>query len=318
MLKSLVRLVGQRTAHGAQRRSALVPDVPVDIAALPVVRREAFPDAGPLPWLDRPGALDQVDRALARGALTEQQARFARDFSVEGAFVAERLFEPAVLDDAWAAYEAALADGRIVVPAEAVDETDRYPSRALNAHRLVPQVRALFYDRKLLNLMEMLLGVAVRPFQTIIGHKGSQQRAHSDSIHMTTYPLGYLAAAWIALEDIGADAGPLIYYPRSHRLPYLFSRDVGISAEDFAATGYVPYHERYEPAVAELVERAGLEPRRFLARKGDVLVWHANLLHGGAPRTDLQLTRKALVCHYFAEGASCYHDLASARASFAH
>jgi ectoine hydroxylase-related dioxygenase (phytanoyl-CoA dioxygenase family) len=164
--------------------------------------------------------------------------------------------------------------------------------------------------------MELLLGVTVRPFQTIIGHKGSQQRAHSDSIHMTTYPLGYLAAAWIALEDIGDGSGPLIYYPRSHRLPYLFSRDVGISAEDYDTRGYLPYHERYEPAVADLVERNGIEARRFLARKGDVLVWHANLLHGGAPRTDLQLTRKALVCHYFADGAVCYHDLASAPAGF--
>jgi hypothetical protein len=46
-------------------------------------------------------------------------------------------------------------------------------------------------------------------------------------------------------------------------------------------------------------------------------VWQANLLHGGAPRTDLALTRKAVVCHYFAQGALCYHDLASAQASFA-
>ncbi|MDP6776601.1 MAG: hypothetical protein QGI83_07545 [Candidatus Latescibacteria bacterium] len=29
---------------------------------------------------------------------------------------------------------------------------------------------------------------------------------------MTTYPLGYLAAAWIAMEDIHPDCGPV---PRS-------------------------------------------------------------------------------------------------------
>ncbi len=38
-----------------------------------------------------------------------------------------------------------------------------------------------------------------KPLQTIAAHKGSQQGVHSDSIHMTTYPLGYLSAAWIAL-----------------------------------------------------------------------------------------------------------------------
>ena len=66
------------------------------------------------------------------------------------------------------------------------------------------------------------------PFQTITSHKGSQQQEHSDSIHMTTYPIGYLTAAWVAFEDIHPDSGPLVYYPKSHRLPYIFSRDVGI------------------------------------------------------------------------------------------
>ncbi len=52
-----------------------------------------------------------------------------------------------------------------------------------------------------------------------------------------------------------------------------------------------------------------LEPRFFLAKAGDVLFWHANLIHGGSPRKDLRLSRKALVCHYFAEGVVTYHDL---------
>ena len=41
---------------------------------------------------------------------------------------------------------------------------------------------------------------------------------------------------------------------------------------------------------------------------GDVLFWHANLLHGGSPRKNLALSRKALVCHHFAKGAVTYHD----------
>ena len=40
-----------------------------------------------------------------------------------------------------------------------------------------------------------------------------------------------------------------------------------------------------------------------------MLIWHANLLHGGSPVKDPKRTRKALVCHFFARGAVCYHDL---------
>ena len=52
---------------------------------------------------------------------------------------------------------------------------------------------------------------------------GSEQAAHSDSIHMTTHPLGYMTAAWIALEEMTPDNGPLIYHPGSHKLPYLLN-----------------------------------------------------------------------------------------------
>ena len=68
--------------------------------------------------------------------------------------------------------------------------------------------------------IRLLMDREPRALQTIASHKGSQQGLHSDSIHMTTYPLGYLTAAWIAFEDIDPDCGPLVYYPGSHRLPY--------------------------------------------------------------------------------------------------
>ena len=124
---------------------------------------------------------------------------------------------------------------------------------------------------------------------------------------MTTYPVGYLAANWIAFEDIADDSGPLEYYPGSHKLPYLFSKDVGITFEE-AASGYAAYHEKYEPAVAREIAENHLKPEYFLAQKGDVLIWHANLLHGGSRRRSAERSRKALVCHFFAEGCVCYHD----------
>ena len=152
-----------------------------------------------------------------------------------------------------------------------------------------------------------------KPLQTIMAHKGSQQGAHSDSIHMTTYPIGYLSAAWIAFEDIHPDSGPLVFYPGSHRLPYVFSKDVGISEADFKKHGYSSYSEKYEPYIRRLVEERRIEPHYFHAKRGDVLIWHANLIHGGSMRRNIQLSRKSLVCHFFVKGAFVYHDLAASR-----
>jgi ectoine hydroxylase-related dioxygenase (phytanoyl-CoA dioxygenase family) len=165
----------------------------------------------------------------------------------------------------------------------------------------------------LLDWIRLLMEREPKPLQTIMAHKGSQQGAHSDSIHMTTYPIGYLSAAWIAFEDIHPDSGPLVFYPGSHRLPYVFSKDVGISEADFKKHGYSSYAEKYEPYIRRLVEERRIEPHYFHAKRGDVLIWHANLIHGGSMRRNVQLSRKSLVCHFFVKGAFVYHDLAAAR-----
>jgi hypothetical protein len=305
-----------RSSLDDRRLTAVVPELPVDPAQLDVVCADAFPPSGPTAWLDVDDAGAAVDRELAAGTVTEAEADVARRYARDGFVVLERFFAPERLDVVWAAYEAALADGRVAVPPEPISPDDVLPGRALNPHLAIPEVRALLHDPALVDLVAMLFGARVRPFQTIIGHKGSQQRDHSDSIHMTTYPLGYLAAAWIAFEDIHADSGPLVYYPGSHKLPYLFSRDVGIGEDDFGVSGYRTYHERYEPAVADVLARHEMRPAYFEAAKGDVLVWHANLVHGGSARRDPRRSRKALVCHYFADGCICYHDLAARLADF--
>jgi ectoine hydroxylase-related dioxygenase (phytanoyl-CoA dioxygenase family) len=173
----------------------------------------------------------------------------------------------------------------------------------------VPILRELQQHPKIMRISDLLFGRKTLPFQTIMGHKGSWQNPHSDTIHMTTYPMGYMLACWIAFEDIKPDSGPLEYYPLSHRLvPPLLSGELGIPPGAFKSDTSI-YNARYEPTIRHYIDTLGMEPEHFMAKKGDVLFWHADLLHGGSPRKDLTLSRKAMVCHYFADGAFTYHDL---------
>jgi hypothetical protein len=59
------------------------------------------------------------------------------------------------------------------------------------ANKISPVIKNVTYTPKLISILNFLLGKEVIPFQTLNFIKGSNQRAHSDSIHMTTYPLGY-------------------------------------------------------------------------------------------------------------------------------
>jgi hypothetical protein len=39
---------------------------------------------------------------------------------------------------------------------------------------------------------------------------------------------------------------------------------------------------------------------QYLAKRGDVLLWHALLVHGGSAIAKPGRTRKSMACHYFA------------------
>lgn len=291
----------------------LFADEPLRTSQLPSFRAEHFPYSGPYPWLDQDDALGQVESRLARDEITETEAGLCRYWVANGYVTVSNLIDAGTLDAVWAAYEKAIQSGRIKLLPESAGDGDPYPGRFLNPHKKLAAFCQILKHPALLGLIRLLIGREPKPLQTIAAHKGSQQGLHSDSIHMTTYPIGYLIAAWVAFEDIDANSGPLVYYPGSHRLPYVFSKDVGITEEAFRKEGYGPYHAKYEPHIRELVERHSLEPHHFHARKGDVLIWHANLIHGGSQRKDLALSRRSLVCHYFAKNAFVYHDLAASR-----
>jgi hypothetical protein len=288
-------------------------DQPVNTSRLRTFRAEHFPYAGPFPWLDHDDAPEQIEARVQRGEITDTEAELCRCWAADGYVILNRLIEDAVLDDVWEAYDNAVRKGRIVPPPELVGDHDPYPGRYLNPHKKLGAFCRILKHPALLRCIRLLMEREPRPLQTIMAHKGSQQGLHSDSIHMTTYPLGYLTAAWIAFEDIDPDCGPLVYYPRSHRLPYVFSKDVGIGEDDLKVNGYAPYQALYEPYIRRLVEEHHLEPHYFHAKKGDVLIWHANLIHGGAPRQNIALSRRSAVCHFFVKNAFVYHDLAAAK-----
>ncbi len=286
---------------------------PLRTSQIPAFRAEHFPYSGPYPWLDRADALERIEAKEAAGEITSEEARQCRFWHANGYVVIERLFDDRTLDAVWDGYEQAIAAGRIVLPPELASDADPYPGRSLNPHKKAAALCRVLKHAGLRHWIQVLMEREPRPLQTILSHKGSQQGLHSDSIHMTTYPLGYLTAAWIAFEDIHPDCGPLVFYPGSHRLPYVFSRDVDLSEAEFKERGYAPYHEKYEPRIRQMAEQTGIEPHYFHANRGDVLIWHANLIHGGSPRKNVQLSRKAMVCHFFVKGSFVYHDLSATR-----
>lgn len=169
-------------------------------------------------------------------------------------------------------------------------------------HQKLASVRQVACHPEILAALRVLYGREPFPFQTLNFPNGTAQHFHSDAVHFHSLPHGFMCGVWVALEDIHADAGPLEYYPGSHRLPYQRARDLGLSLEEVLKE---PAPQRFfEAGWREQVQREGYERRVFLARRGEVLIWHANLLHGGAAVRKKTLSRWSQVSHYYFRGCA--------------
>lgn len=232
-------------------------------------------------------SLDRAVTPLSAAAL----ATFARDFEARGG---------AMLDFSADAQVLALCD-QVTAEAERLAGTGF--DRIQNLWQRGAAARALAGLPVVMAVLAEVYGRAPFPFQTLNFHYGSQQKTHSDMIHFTPDPAHLMCGVWWALEDVHPQAGPVTYYPGSHKLPVMSLIDAGAPAGMDPQEAYRTY---YEPAMAAQIKAAGIAPEPALLKKGQAFVWAANLAHGGAPRQDTARTRRSMVTHYFFEGCQYY------------
>ncbi len=168
-------------------------------------------------------------------------------------------------------------------------------------------VKELACHPKIMDTLKMLYEREPVPFQTLNFKVGTQQKAHSDTLHFSSLPARYMCGVWVALEDITEDNGPLFYYPGSHRNPEYNFSDFKNTTED---TSYENYPE-YETFMEDLMEKSSYKKKKFLAKKGDALIWSSNIIHGGSPVEDPQSTRYSQVTHYYFENCIYYTPMLS-------
>lgn len=160
-----------------------------------------------------------------------------------------------------------------------------------------PSVKTLALEPMILDVLRHLYGREPFAFQTLNFPVGSEQHYHSDAVHFHSYPHGFMCGVWIALQDVQPESGPLVYFPGSHRLPYLSAQSLGLNRQTVMQEPHPQCF--FEPSWRQAVEEHHLIKQQFLPRRGDVLIWHANLLHGGEQVKNRCSRRWSQVNHYF-------------------
>ncbi len=185
------------------------------------------------------------------------------------------------------------------------DFRDAGPGLKLNdLYRYFETARSLAFAEPIIRFLDELFGSAPALIQSLTFWKSSEQSLHQDFVYVHHHsPLGHLAAAWIPLEDIHEDTGPLVYYKGSHLLQS--SQFFRWGEGEILASRDAPSEQgqAYTRHLQALLREQGWQPSIYLPRRGDVLIWHGALIHGGTTMRDPSLTRRSYVCHYTAAAA---------------
>jgi hypothetical protein len=191
------------------------------------------------------------------------------------------------------------------------DEYGHYP-RIINLHTAYKPLFELFRRNEIaLHLQDYLFGNEAVVYTSIYYERGSAQSIHRDTPYFSTKPEYRYLGMWVALEDTDEDNGPLTVVRRGHLIPE-FDREA-IARGIFPDPSLIDPESgqlfgAYQQEVAREYLRLGLSSETLCVRKGDTIIWHPQMPHGGAEIRDLKRTRHSIVMHTTPIGVPVYHQ----------
>ena len=257
----------------------------------------------PTLWTDAPDATSQLDRLIGQGAIAPDLRQPLAHFIEHGWLILPGAIEPELIDRFVGDVRSLHRHPGMFVRTDHRNggaslqltgaTPDRFESLLDLYVNLESSRRVCLHPR----ITEFLIAVfRARPlaFQQLLFQRSNGHLFHQDTAYVAVEEPMFLAATWIALEDVVEGSGELAYYDASHRLPHvLFSG--GTKRFDFATDDQQAYARQLDAMCRE----RGLAYQRFMARKGDVLFWAADLVHRSHPRVLAEDTsRLSCVTHY--------------------
>lgn len=285
-----------------------------------------------VPWFDQPSAQNYISKAHSEGRISTEELPLFEKWVSDGYVVIDGSYSEQdidsmieSLDAIW--YAEKPIDGltilglqddqtgiaRSMTHAELLDLElgKRLKLREISDWRIHGfqeqnlAAKSIFNNEKIRLTISKLFGFPAHPIASINFMSGSQQALHEDMAVFHIYPHNYLIGAWIACEDVLAEAGPLVFYPGSHKRP-LFSGFTDYPQTNLrtASQDLIKHYQHHVNLEAERHEK-----KTFLAKKGQVLFWHGMLIHGGDPIVTRGLSRKSMVVHYSVEGVNKFSEI---------
>jgi len=141
----------------------------------------------------------------------------------------------------------------------------------------------------LFDAVEELLGDSAKLVQSMYFEANPATWPHQDCYYLDSECPGGMLGAWIALEEIEAEAGRFYVVPGSHNFELGQNRghlNIGTS------------HDAYKRTVQDAIRNRRMELRAPPMKSGDVLFWNSRTIHGAQEPSSSDRTRNSVTAHF--------------------
>lgn len=178
-------------------------------------------------------------------------------------------------------------------------------NRVTNFHIYSDNTKELVTNKYVNEILKSLFNTEQVIYSSLFFREGTSQHYHRDTPHFYTNPIDQYYGVWYSLEDIHINAGPLKYYIGSHKLEVPNGYDTynklprkNENDTDFNFKCLIEYNKVIENMCKEN-NLSYVDQTNYInnVNKGDIIIWHPKLLHGGSDIIDETLTRYSMVTH---------------------
>lgn len=261
-------------------------------------------------WIDHPDS----PKIIKEASIPDDIKQMALEFIENGYTIVRNSINSSHCDQAVQAFAAWCKSNN--KECESKRNTKGFLGRTTNAHSSIPEFLNLMLEsRKALQLQDFLFDAKTSIYTSLYFEQGTQQPIHVDIPFFWTVPKSRYFGYWIALEDVDENNGPLVVLKGGHKCSILAKRETchplvikKKKAGPLIDTDNELFYA-YANATLDHCYSMGLKDYEKLhIKKGDIIIWHPLLPHGGSTVKDKTRSRHSIVAHTVPEMTPVYHS----------
>lgn len=259
-----------------------------------------------IPWFMQANALDQVEQRCSTSELQNLVTAFIND----GFVVIKNSIDDELCDRATTAFNAFIEKhSTLSYPHK---NENGFFQRLVNFHLVIDELYEVFSaSQKALLVQDILFEEPSCLYTSLMFEQGSSQDIHRDTPYFWTNPGYQYLGFWTALENTDELNGPLEVVRYGHSIGEMDLEK--IRKQVYPNKGKIDAYsselwDLYQRSVQQSCESKGYKKEQVYVNKGDSIIWHPQLPHGGAKIIDHSRSRRSLVCHVTPENMPVFHQ----------